>query len=244
VRLCIGVKMQGLHRAPSPLSPSNLTGGFNQSLHCEVEEDLQEEEWNQGRHGWDSRWLWFLRDHEQRGPIVDSDQRSRWVYQCSKKSLTGEPGSIVIVGIPRTQTIAPWAGSKLLTWPTGPVKLWIGVKRQGLHRLINIWPKKSQYNFTQTTGAQNQSSWDWWSSDQTAFGFAPHCPGRISTWLFKSVHPLFGFLHSSFRRRRHNARQECGLLLKRSFTFVFSRKNIRGNNLMLWLWQKLLFAFL
>ncbi len=44
------VKLQDLHRAPDP-SPSNLTGGFNQSLCCEEEEDLPGAEWNQGRHG-------------------------------------------------------------------------------------------------------------------------------------------------------------------------------------------------
>jgi hypothetical protein len=38
-------------RALTGLSPSNLTGGFNQSLCCEEEEDLQGAEWNQGKHG-------------------------------------------------------------------------------------------------------------------------------------------------------------------------------------------------
>ncbi len=46
VRLCSGVKLQGLRRAPPP---QQLDQGSNPSLCCKEEEDLQGVEWNQGR---------------------------------------------------------------------------------------------------------------------------------------------------------------------------------------------------
>jgi hypothetical protein len=44
----IRVKLQVFHKHP-PL-PRNLTRGFNRSLFCEEEDDLQGTEWNQGKH--------------------------------------------------------------------------------------------------------------------------------------------------------------------------------------------------
>ncbi len=46
VRLCIGVKLQGIYRAP----PQQPDQGSNRSLCCKEEEDLQGVEWNCGRH--------------------------------------------------------------------------------------------------------------------------------------------------------------------------------------------------
>ncbi len=46
MRLCIRVKLQGLHRA----APKQLDQESDQSLCCKEKEDLQGAEWNRGRH--------------------------------------------------------------------------------------------------------------------------------------------------------------------------------------------------
>ncbi len=46
VILCIGVKLQGLHRA----APQQLDQGSDWSLSCKEEEDPQGAKWNRGRH--------------------------------------------------------------------------------------------------------------------------------------------------------------------------------------------------
>jgi hypothetical protein len=128
-RPCIGVKLQGLHSAP----PSNLTGGGGGgglTGHCIVRR----------RSGIEPGkvWLRSFQDWEQKGPILAGDQRSCQGHQCRETSLTGEPGSIVSVdtslGLELLPADPPRREANI--WPTGPVRLCIGVKLLGLHKAI------------------------------------------------------------------------------------------------------------
>ncbi len=77
-----------------------------------------------------------LQVREQRGPIVAGDQGSHRGHQCSKTSLPGEHGSIVSVCASPGQESLSHLNWEASGWPTGPVRLRIGVKLQGLHKKI------------------------------------------------------------------------------------------------------------
>jgi hypothetical protein len=75
---------------------------------------------------------WSLVKRPMKGDKV-SEWKSCWGHQCSETSLTGEPGSIVCVGAyPGREPLPPRQEAN--GWPTGPVRLCIRGKLQGLHK--------------------------------------------------------------------------------------------------------------
>jgi hypothetical protein len=80
VRLCVEVKLQGLHRAP----PQQLDQGSNRSLYCEKEEDLQGVEWNQGK-------AWVIT-----AGFLHHRHKAQWSFPLSAQSLGRGQWSITL----------------------------------------------------------------------------------------------------------------------------------------------------
>ncbi len=122
-------------------TPQQLDQGSIQSLCCKEEEDLQGVEWNWARQCVITAAFHIVgtkpseASYWQRRAQGKASDHSCWGHQCSKTALTEETQSHCEFVHPQVANrwSPRWEANDL---PTGPVRLCVGVKLQGLHNIV------------------------------------------------------------------------------------------------------------